>query len=321
MMQKGQTIPLLAVGIMALAVLAGAVIDLGQYAWLTIMAHDDAATACVDAVEAWASGWNSYATFEWSLQSNGHTVADYSPNEGAGESLLRGYEWQAGPTLRVAIQWREPTIFLSLVGVDDFSIQGQAHCRPSEAGAQPIAVRRSAVEESLGDPTLEYTILGRDPHWDLADIESGTNFRGAVYTHLVCEDGADCEHVACYDPIDPCPPTSPQPYKDLVQDCFEGMNCNIQHPVGTYLPTVSGTSNAQLVKAMDPWVGQKVVVMVFDGEVYEGSTSYEPVRIIGFAVYEVTKVTTNRVEARLDSPLYPSWNDIDISFKPREIPW
>ena len=337
--EKGQTLVLMAFVLIAMMVLVAFAIDVAMMIFLKIEAETNVARACIAAAETYRIGGDPYAAYVEILERNGYTSEKYFPKEGTGFNLTRGLE-NLGTSWVSAVLWDEPTIgFFRLVGVESFPVLGQSRCvRRSSGGLAPIAVRESAVLDSIiGNPPEEYAILGRDPKWDLADVESGENFRGAVYLHMWCtpSDDPNCPNVEVFLPLTEEPP-SPATQKKLVQDCFRGINCSIWPDTGERLPIVPGTSNAQICKAFQDggWkVGDKVVVIVFDGEVYSPGPTYgswENIAVVGYAVYEITafepsEKNCNHVIARLHSPeIYTSLDDIPsdvILLKSREIQW
>lgn len=336
--EKGQIVIIMAVALIGLMALVGLVLDMAMWAWLKIDADTKASMACVAAAEAYRIGHDPYTAYSDILDKNGYPASRYSPEEGSGLDLNKGLEY-LGSSWVSAVSWQEPTSFLRIVGIKSFPIRGRSRCVGRDSGGlAPIAVRRSAVLDSLsGKPPEEYTILGRDPKWDLADKESGTNFRGAVFLHMWCIPATDpnCPNVRVFYPLTEEPPSA-QTQKKLVLDCFMGINCSIWPDSGQRLPIVSGTSNKQLCKAFQDggWqVGDKVVVIIFDGEVYAPDPTYgnwENVATVGYAVYQITAFepnanNCNHVKARLVSPqIYTSIDDIPsdiILLKSREIQW
>lgn len=338
--EKGQVLVIfIGLLVMGLAVL-GVLIDVGIYTYLTVRAHNNAAAACVSAAEAYRRGGSAPTAFANVLQENGYDASTYSPNEGAGLGLTRGLD-HLGQTWFAAVKYQQAStgFMAGIVGINDYTILGRARCVGRDSGGlAPIAVRESAVQDSIdGKPPEDYTILGRDPHWDLADVESGTNFRGAVFLHMWCipSDDPNCPDVRVFYPLTEDPPSA-QTQKKLAEDCFLGINCALWPDVGQRLPIVSGTSDAQLCHAFQEggWkVGDKVVVIVFDGEVYNPDPTYgnwENVGVIGYAVYQITGFepndnNCNHVTAFLASDhIYTSLDEIPndvILLRSREIPW
>jgi hypothetical protein len=336
--EAGQTAVIMALVLTVVAVLAGVAIDIGLVTWLTLSAQADAAAACVDAAEASYHGQDPYAAAAATLNANGQPEDHYSPYATSADGIVvRGFQPAPGVLslpagYRVALSWQQPIWFLQLVGIRTVPISGRARCIGPQARVVPIAVRETAVEHSLagGNPEA-YTILGNDPRWDLADIESGDNYRGAVIVHMRCKaDGAvpvtNCPDVDVYSPLTE-PPANPQTVKDLVADCFSGSGCGIIQPVGSHIPIVSGTSDRQLVQSFCDAgcaVGTLVVVMLFDGEVYDPDPTFgnwENVAITGYAVYRITDTSANAIEAELYSGPHATWADIDVETRPREISW
>jgi hypothetical protein len=336
--QKGQVLVLLAFGLVFLAALVGLMIDVGIYTANNLIAHNNAAVGCITAAEAYRRGGSATTAFANIMVANGVPANAYTPNEGTGLNLIRGLE-NAGTSWRAALAWDQPTSFLNIVGIHTMPIRGRARCVGRDSGGlAPIAVRQSAVLDSIsGVPPDEYTILGRDPQWKLADQESGTNFRGAVFVHMWCLPSGDpnCLNVRVFYPLTERPPTA-QTQKKLVEDCFRGINCSIWPPVSERLPIVSGTSDSQLCHAFQDggWqTGDRVAVIVFDGIVYSPDPTYgnwENVAVIGYAVYEIRQFlpnenNCNHVTAHLVSDrIYTSLSDIpadEILLRSREIPW
>jgi len=336
--ERGQVLVILAFGLVFLAALVGLMIDAAIYTTNNLIAHNNASVGCITAAEAYRRGGNPSTAFANIMTANGVTASVYSPNEGSGLTLTRGLENSGDMSWRAALAWEEPTSFLSIVGIRTMPIRGRARCVGRDSGGlAPIAVRESAVQDSLtGIPPDEYTILGRDPSWDLADVESGTNFRGAVFMHIWCVPSGDpnCPDIRVFYPLTEDPPSA-QTQKKLVADCFNGINCSIWPPVSERLPIVSGTSNNQLCKAFQNggWqVGDKVAVIVFDGTVYSPDPTFgnwENVAVIGYAVYEIREFlpndnTCNYVTAHLVGGIYHSLEEIPadvILLRSREISW
>ncbi|MCJ7805483.1 Tad domain-containing protein [Patescibacteria group bacterium] len=338
--ERGQVIVLAAFLLVVILVIAGLGIDLGLAGVFNIRAHNSASVGCIAAAEAYRRGGSPTAAFASIMQANGIAPQDYSPNQGTRLALTRGLENQGDGSWRAAVTWQQPTTgFLSgLAGIHEYTVLGKARCVGRDSGGlTPIAVRESAVEDSLsGVPPTDYTILGRDPSWDLADIESGTNFRGAVFVHMWCIPSGDpnCPNIRYFYPLTEAPPSA-QTQKRLVEDCFKGINCSIWPDVSERLPIVSGTSDNQLCHAFQDggWeVGDKIVVIVFDGTVYSPDPTYgnwENVAVVGYAVYEIVSFepnphNCNHVLARLTGGIYESLDEIPVDvilLRSREIPW
>jgi len=297
-------------------VLLGVVVDAGIVYLYKTHLDEVAAIAACDIAE---NPGNAAAIFNSSLSDNVLITVTGTYN------IASGSVW-------VNLNGDVPAYFLQIIGINSFPISGRARCLLPEAAFKPIAVRMSAVQYSLdGNMPEDYEILGSSPKWDLADVENGKNFVGSVFLHMRCKDPnnegiTNCPQVDVWQPLESEPP-SPQSVKDLAGDCFSGIQCNIRHPVGSHLPIVSGVSNKFIVNSFCDagcWIGQKVVVLIFDGEVYDPDPTYgnwENVRIIGFAVYEVTEIDTNTIKAKLFSGPFDNWNDIDVVVDPREIQW
>lgn len=342
MKAKGQILPLLAIGIIVVAVLVGVFIDGAIFAWKKIEAQTNASAACLGAATFESIGQTAWSGFISSLTSNGMTSITYEPAQGSGNLLAKGLEIQLDGTYRVGLAWDEPTHFLSIVGIDSFPVSGKARCIGPRAGLVPIAVRESAVIYSQNNPGASYTILGNDPAWELADEESGTNFRGAIFPHMNCQGAYDqygnwinptnCPFVTTYAPIIDQPPSA-QTQKDLVKDCFAGINCRVWPETNTYVPIVSGTSSNFLCKALQDSgykVGDRMVVVVFeDGVVHDPDPTYgnwENVHILYYAVFQLDSFlpnsnNCNHVEASLVSAPFYSLDEIDINVSSREITW
>lgn len=336
--EHGQVLVILAFALVFLAALVGILIDVGVYTANNLIAHNNASVGCITAAEAYRRGGNASTAFAGIMTANGVPAEAYSPNEGSGLTLTRGLENSGDMSWRAALAWEQPTSFLNIVGIRTMPIRGRARCVGRDSGGlAPIAVRESAVLDSLyGIPPDEYTILGRDPSWDLADVESGTNFRGAVFVHMWCVPSGDpnCPDIRVFYPLTEDPPNA-QTQKKLVEDCFQGINCSIWPPVSERLPIVSGTSDNQLCHAFQDggWqAGDKVAVIVFDGEVYSPDPTYgnwENVAVIGYAVYEIRSFEPNpnhcnHVIAHLVGGIYHSLEEIPsdvILLRSREISW
>lgn len=332
--EKGQILYIALVYMIVLLIGIGALIDLARWNASSKIAETAARAACEDAVDAAWLGGNAQTTFSTVMLANGIPTENFSPKEGTGASLKKGLEPQSDGSYRAADSWTEPTSFLQILWIRLFGVLGKARCVAGNTGGAPIAVRESAVAYSLANPGAAYTILGRDPKWKLADVESGTNFRGAVYVHMWCEPSSDpnCPNQQIFWPLTSVPP-SPATEKQLAQDCFSGINCGIDVPIGTRLPIVGGTSDAMLCKSFQNAykVNDYVKVVVFNGTVENPDPTYgnwENVRVIYYAIYQIASFepnanNCNHVKAKLVGGPYTSEDQIPENFllQTREISW
>ena len=323
--QKGQVLILLVFGLIALIVVVGFAIDMGIWWWQTSIAHETARAGCVAAANSALIGGNAQSTFASVMNKNGIPTTAYSPKQGTGLGLKKGLELQSDGSWRAAVSWVEPTFLLNLVNVSQMPIFGRARCLTQNTGGSPIAVRKTALDYSKAHPGASYTILGNDPKWPLSDTENGNNFRGAVYLHMWCvpSSNQNCPGQIIFWPLTSVPPSS-QTEKDLALDCFKGVNCNIQPPIGTRLPITNGTSAKDLAAAFESVhkVGDKILVLVYDGTVWSKGNSKNVV-VQYYAVYQATKFSANSVEATLVGGPYSSLSQIPSNFltRSREISW
>lgn len=316
--QKGQVLPLMAFILIAICVLVGVFIDASIFYLRTMDANNNAAIAC----QAAAAG-GGYSAFSEVMMAHGYPESYFSPNEGTGKGLVKGYEYQSDTSFRVAIQWDEPTYFLSLVGIDSMGILGRARCIERRGGLAPIAVWDEWFWDSVYNGT-EYPILGLGTE---CESQPGHDFAGAIYDLVTCYDGIPCAQRIYYPPIpEDYGSMSCQPLKDFPQAEFKGEINPVFKPIGTWIPHVSGVSDKMLVKAMieGGWeVGDKVYVIVFDGWIYKADyADCDNLQVVHYAEATITEIGTNYINATFydTEPIFEI-GDIQSEIYAREISW
>jgi len=285
---KGQVLPLFAVLMIGLAVLAGLVVDGAILYWKTTTAQEVAASACL-----------AYADHGATSAANLITVSDVPA------SVITNLQYTEDSTYKVEISWWENTYFLNIVGISRFPIYGKARCIGVRAGILPIVVREDWVEDSFMQG-VPYPILGQGAE---PIDDAGGGFAGAAYDHIICLDGAPCLTRYFYDPLTEQHAQSCQPTKDIPLGEFEGTISPVYMAIGNWIPTVSGVSNNQLVKAMvrGGWkVGDEIVVAVYDGTVHRGvGGNCDNVNILYYAKAQITMIDANTIEAIfISEPMY-----------------
>jgi hypothetical protein len=363
--ERGQILYMAPVIILAIAAIIGVAIDASVIIMNNIMANNNAAIGCLEAADAHYRGESYQDAFAQAMENNNISLDAYSPVGGDGADLQRGIDF-SGNSFWVVLTWTKPTSFLSIIGIDQMPVYGRARCKGPGVGMTPIAVKESAIyDQPLPEGVSyweEYPILGNEQiappvdgvtEWQLADEQSGENFRGAILPHFRCLPGGgqpvnECPEMTTYEPAPLDPGESLQPYKELAEDCMRGVNCNIEYPDfdldPVHIPIVDGTSNAQLCQSFQEVhnVGDLIVVVVFGsdepdeiiGQVYSPpSGNRENVKLLYYAVYEVTRFeqnenNCNQVFAQLwGGHLSDQWgpyyslDEIPLDFKPREISW
>lgn len=321
---------LLLVGLIALMGLA---VDAGMLVYLKLHAQGAVSNACVYAANASFQKENAQAAFYQSLAANNIPTAGYQPTSGSGTSLVRGITVE-GTSIRTAIRYDTPTYFIQVVGIRNMTISAHARCSTTGSRLTPIAVKYSAWDNSFNHG-VAVDVLGKGAE---ADVDAGKNYRGAVYPFLWCVNSStdmtpngNCPYQQVFAPLTQSPPSG-QSVKDAIATCWSGLACNrVLSPIGTRLATVSGTSDAQLVKAAKDAgliVGVRFVAMIYNGSVTKPDPSFgnwENVVITGYALFEVTKVTSNTITAKATTPIVTNINDLfylnKTLFYPNEIPW
>lgn len=153
------------------------------------------------------------------------------------------------------------------MGITSMDVQVKSRCLKTLAGAPPIIVREDWYLESRDFGTV-FPIFG---HGAEALDAQGSDFRGAILPHVLCEDAAgnpsdQCEVPRWFSPLSPA--TNIQQYKFIVEDLIKSDVGTLWVPPGTRIAHVAGVSSNPTVKAMEDagYVpGDLIVVMIFDG--------------------------------------------------------
>lgn len=331
--QKGQSLVLYGLLLVGLIALLGLAVDSGMLVYFILHARGAVSNACVYAANASFQKENAQAAFYQSLAANNIPTEGYQPTSGSGTSLVRGITIEA-TSIRTAIRYNTPTFFLNVIGIRNMTVSAHARCSNTGSRLTPIAVKYSSWDKSYNQG-IAVDILGQGAQ---SDVESGNNYRGAVYPFMWCVNSAgdmtpneNCPYQQTFPPLTSSPPSA-QSIKNAIETCWSGFVCNrVLAPVGTRLPSVAGTSDAQLVKsAKDAGliVGVKFIAMIYNGTVIKpdpGYGNWENVAVTGYALFEVTNVTTNSITAKALSPIVTNIEDLfylnNTLFYPNEIPW
>jgi len=331
--EKGQSLVMFVFYAIVFIAGIGLAIDVGMQVHLKLRAQGIVSNACIYAASSVFHGENAEAAFYQSLVANKIPTEGYRPTSGSGTNLIRGITIESA-SVRTAIRYETPTFFLNIIGIRTMTISAHARCGTTGARLTPIAVKHSAWEESYNSGEA-VDVLGKGAE---ADVDSGNNYRGAVYPFIWCVNSAadmtpngNCPYQQIFPPLTSSPPSA-QSVKQAIEACWSGITCNrVLSQVGTRLPIVSGTSNAQLVKSAEDAglvVGVRFVAIIYDGTVTSpdpGYGSWENVAVMGYALFEVTKVTTNTISAKAISQIVTDVNDLfyldEKLFYPNEIPW
>lgn len=333
MTQKGQTVVLFALILTGLIAVVGLAVDLGMLVHLDLRAQGDVSNACVYAADSLLHGENAQSAFYQSLAANGVPAEGYQPTSGSGTSLIRGITIES-KSLRTAIRYEADTYFMQIVGIRTMTVSARAHCSTTGARLTPIAVKYKSWEKSY-NTGVGVDVLGKGAE---ADIDNGKSYRGAVYPFIWCVNSesdmtpnSNCAYKQIFPPLTVTPPSA-QSIKAAIGKCWSGYECSrVLAPVSTRVPSVSGTSDSQLVKsAKDSGliVGERFIAMIYDGSVQKPDPSYgnwENIAITGYALFEVTKTTTNTITARALTPIVLNIDELfylnNTLFYPEEIPW
>jgi len=334
--QKGQVLVLLAVGIPVLLAFVALAVDGGNWVRETIRARNALNVACVHAATVTWRGSSGYSAFQFSLQENGIAPEAYSPNEGSGFGLTRGYQYDGySRSILTALKYETETFFLQIVGWDSLPILARERCTTTGAFITPIAVKTSAFFDSLDNGTW-IPVVGQGSQ---ADVDSGENYRGVVFPFIWCVESpsdyspnTNCPYAAPFWPISESPPSAQTAKNVLAEYCWEGLCSRIFTPVGMRLATVSGTSDNQLCKSATDaglTIGAEFIAIVYDGEVVTpepGYGNWENIGVLGWGKFTVvdlkpTAKNCNSLVAVANGGIYSSPLEIDEELYPREIPW
>ncbi|KKK91992.1 hypothetical protein LCGC14_2707400, partial [marine sediment metagenome] len=225
---KGQALILFAAFLLITLAAAAFVLDGGAYVmhWQSLQVDLD--IACV------AAGTLGEGAFQPSLDAN--------------SVIETAYLYNAPDYTYIAEAGGDHEFYLAqFMGIRSMNVSTETRCLRAKSGILPIAVQESWYLESHENGN-EYSILGDGVEAEYAPDHS---FSGALYSHIWCADGADCESRQYHEPVTEEQATSScQPDKDIVEENMEGSIEPVYIPVGTTVPHVSGVSNNKLVKAL-----------------------------------------------------------------------
>lgn len=283
MNERGQGFLLYAIALIGVIALGSLFVDGGLLLSHAQRLQDDLDVACVYAADF------GYDTFDYALAMNHH------------DSIISSSIALGEKNTYVATAYAEHTPLLSqFMNINSMDVYAETRCLRPTAYLTPVAVQEPWVIDSYENGT-EYPILGQG-----ADAESqpGNDFPGAVITQIWCVDGAPCESVLLFDPIETEHFVSCQPYKDVASDTLAREIQAVYVPEGTHVPHVAGVSNNQLVRtAVEAagWeIGDTIFVMVFDGNIYQSTTgNCDNLRVDYYTKAIITSMDNNTVRAIL----------------------
>ncbi len=320
--QKGQTLVFgafflfLIVGLMILGAFMFDQRRMGEERRIRQNAVDN---ACWNAAIALATGSSWSQQVIATLTGKGYGAEFYSPQIGSGSSLARGYTLGSVvlrgipvPLIRVAVWGKAYTVFHSFIGrAQDFDTGDRAMCTSGLGGLFPILIKE--YENEPGDWHWGDTVVMFGDGWNPND---GANQAptGIGNPDIYCIDapGDQCANRWYRDPP---APTGAQvnTLKDIVLGYMKRGYDGPLTPVGTYIPRQAGLSNHQTVRAFlsTHGDGDYVAVMIIkDGDVYNGVQGFDFVQVIGYAIFQVDSHDANTVRGHPVTPLLTSASDL-----------
>lgn len=319
---RGQTLHLFAfLAPVLLAFVGGFVIDGGLFLTHVRRLQEDLDAACLAAAQVVQHG-DVYTAFSESLAENDVSPEYFQPyTEDERGFVLQGIQWGPNNTLLAGLQGTHSLYFGAFFGWEEMPVRVRSRCRYPQTRLLPVAMQEPWYLDSQKNGT-HYPILGQGVD---AAIYSGRDYRGAISPSVLCAD-AECTDMTVYDPLETDPPAD-----STIKDVWEGIvrfryGSPYLYP-GSFIPTLSGTSNKFLVDAMRETgvdVGDELAILVFDrGEIFDAEHGWETVEIIGYALVEVTDMDRNTIEAVVidDEPLITDPDELFERIRPRTVPW
>jgi hypothetical protein len=317
--EKGQFLVLGAVLLSAVLLIGGALlIDqriLGSDRRLRENASEE---ACMKAAVALNLGQSWTQAITDLLGKEGYDYQFYAPQQGAGATLVKGYELGSRvisgipvPTIRVALRGPGFTFFHQLIGHPGDCYTGDwTLCTSGVGGIYPILIKQYETTPGWkwGDTVVMFG-NGRRPN-------NGPNnsATGIGNPDIYCVD-APADQCAIRWYRDPPAPTGAQ--VDTLKSEVEGY-LTIGYdgpltPVGTYIPRQSGVSNNQAVRAFMTSHSDGSYVAVFvikDGNTYFGVNGFDFVDIMGYAIFHVDWHDANTVWGHPVTPILTDSNQL-----------
>jgi len=283
---RGQALPILAIELVLLLVLAGLIAD-GGYLWLSHRLDQDDLDAAVCGI---------------ALGVNVPTEATITISN---------------TDVRGELESTSPTFLLQLVGFREFHYTVRSRCLRPRAQFSPICVKSAWFDGE------SHTILGAEhPGEQQADDSQGADYVGACLPWIQSQ-VPNFDPRIFYDPATES--QSPNPFKDIYRDGILGIVPIPIPGVGTRIPQVSGVSNHQVVQAVvDAGLveGDQIAVLEFDGTITvpdPGYAPYENMEIIGYGIYRIDEIGANYLTATMVEHL--SFNEFRSAITVQQVPW
>jgi hypothetical protein len=319
---RGQTLHLFAfLAPVLLAFVGGFVIDGGLYLTHIRRLQEDLDAACLAAAQGVRYG-DVYTAFSESLAENGVSPDYFQPyTEDERGFVRKGIQWGPFDTLLTGLQGTHRLYFGGFFGWEEMPVTVRSRCRYPLTRLLPVAMQEPWYLDSREHGT-HYPILGQGVD---AAIYSGRDYRGAISPSILCAE-ATCTTMSVYEPLEADPPAD-----STIKDVWEGIvKLEYGSPyiyADSYIPILSGTSNKFLVDAVRATgvsIGDELAILVFErGEIFDAEHGWETVKIIGYALVEVTNMDRNTIEAVVtsDGPLITEPEDLFERIRPRTVPW
>jgi len=320
--ERGQSLPIAAAILVGLLAFAALVLDGANY-----MAHWQDAQVSLDAACAAAGDGYGYAGFVASLESNGVPHEYFEPYQTGSDGLvIAGMQYGANQTIFAGLSGPHKFYLAQFMGFRSMTIGVRTRCLQHSVGLSPIAVQEPWFLRGHDEfPDEAFAVLGDGAE---AVTYTGNDFAGVVIVNVWCQDAQGAPDTNCSEPLFFSPLTdSPtaNDLKDVVAGTILGTVGMPFAPIGTHLPQISGVSNSFLVGNMDDRydVGDRIVVIVYPGELYKpdpGYGNWDNVEVAYYAVAEITQFDSNTMWVKFVGGPYDSPIDIE-GFRSRVVPW
>lgn len=295
--EHGQVLVLFIGIILAVLALVSLVVDGGLWFAHWIELQNDADAACLASAIAQSKGWNYATAFTSSFTDNQVEPLYFSPYETGPDGLvIRGVTYGPASTIIASAHGPHEFYLAQFMGLTQMDVAVRTRCTIPDARMLPILVKEPWVIEGLGDPGMEFPILGSGAECDEC---RGSSFSGAGIPQIWCQ-STNCDPRIFYSPATEA--NSPNQFKQLWSDTAAGTAGSPLVPIGGRIPVLDGVSNSFEVQTVQENfdIGDEIIVMVYSGTIDAPDPSFgnwENAAVIYYARAIITRYDANTVYA------------------------
>lgn len=331
--ERGQVLVLFIGVLLAFLAFTTLVVDGGLYLSHYVALQEDLDAACLAAAASQRRGLSYTTGFTASLNSNGITAEYYQPWAlGSDGYVERGIQFGPHGTLMTGLWGPHEFSLAQFMGIYTMDVKVRSRCLYATLGVTPIAVQEPWFLDCAPGvvcpdfPDSVFPMLGQEA---AAVTYTGNDFAGAIILHVWCTNSLGEPDWNCPDPLFFSPLTdspSANTLKAVVQGTILTTVGAPFPPIGMRVPQISGVSNKFLVLDTMDFVydvGDRIIVIIFDGDVHKPDPSYgnwDNIAVLYYALAEIVEFETNTMRAKFVGGPYDSPFDIE-GFLSRTVPW